>query len=201
MDESLQNKLSADRLQSRQVDELIGLGRGLIADGAINEAEVHFLYSWLAANTVIAQQPLIATLYDRVQEILGDGTADADECADLLEALRRFTANEFEAGEQMKATTLPLCDPAPSIRFEGHLFCFTGTFNFGQRRHCEEEVTVRGGEAGSLTKKTDFLVIGSYATEAWKHSSYGNKIIRAVEMRSSGVPISIISEQHWKAHL
>ena len=201
MDDATLNRISADRIQSRQVDELIGLARGLIADGAINAAEVAFLEKWLASHLSISDQPLIATLYARVTGILADGAADEDECADLLATLTSFTAGDHELGEALKATSLPLCNPAPDLAFRDCLYCFTGTFSFGQRKHCEAEVIARGGSCGSITKQTDFLVIGAYATESWKHSSFGNKILRAAELRASGVPISIVSEAHWVAYI
>lgn len=201
MDEQTLNRLNGDRLQSRQVDELIGLARGLIADGALNSAEVEFLEAWLAANLAISHQPLIGTLYDRVREVLADGIADPAECQDLFAALTAFTAGDTELGEASKSTSLPLCDPVPHLVFEGRAYCFTGTFGFGQRKHCEQAVALRGGTSGSLTKTTDVLLIGSYATESWKHSSFGNKILKAVEMRNLGMPISIVSEAHWTSHL
>ncbi|MFM2373012.1 MAG: hypothetical protein RIS85_2734 [Pseudomonadota bacterium] len=201
MDERTLNRLNNDRIQSRQVDELIGLARGLIADGSINSAEVHFLEKWLATNLSVSQQPLIATLYDRVRAILADGVADPQECSDLFAALNAFTAGDAELGEAAKAASLPLCHPVPAVTFEGMAYCFTGTFSFGQRKHCEEAVISRGGTGGSLTRSTNYLVIGAYATEAWKHYSFGNKILKAVDMRSSGVPISIISENHWTKFL
>ena len=81
-------------------------------------------------------------------------------------------------------------------------FCFTGTFNLGRRQDCERAVEERGGYAGSLTQDTDYLVIGAYVTDSWRHSSFGNKIVKAVEMRDEkSVPISIVSEQHWAAYL
>ena len=200
MDDQLLNRLNGDRLQSRQVDELIGLARGLIADGALNEAEVRCLETWLAANLSISHQPLIALLYDRVRAILADGVADQEECEDLLATLTTFTG-DADLGEAQKATTLPLCHPAPALSFEGKQYCFTGTFSFGQRKHCEQAVYERGGTGASLTKKTDVLVIGAYATESWKHSSFGNKILKAAEMRALGIPISIVSEEHWVRHL
>jgi hypothetical protein len=45
------------------------------------------------------------------------------------------------------------------------------------------------------------LVVGLYATESWKHSSFGTKIIKAVDMREAGAPIAIVSEAHWATHL
>jgi hypothetical protein len=71
----------------------------------------------------------------------------------------------------------------------------------GQRKECGRLVVERGGMCGGLTKRTNFLIVGEYATESWKHSSMGTKILKACEMRDSGIPISIVSESHWKNFL
>jgi NAD-dependent DNA ligase len=136
-----------------------------------------------------------------VAEVLADGVADESECRELLQVLQDFAGNDFELGEALKSTTLPLCDPAPALTFPGTTFCFTGTFSFGRRPKCEQAVADRGGICGSLTRRTDVLVIGVYATESWKHSAFGHKIMKASEMRDSGVPIAIVSEEHWARHL
>lgn len=201
MDDKFYNRVGGDRITSRQIDELIGLSRGLVADGQINQAEVEFLQKWLAANEAISDQPLIQTLYRRVNDILSDGVLDADEAADLLDTLNRFSNRDFELGEVLKSTSLPLCEPAPDLIFKGMRYTFTGTFNFGQRKHCEAAVIERGAATGGLSQKTDVLVIGVYATESWKHSSFGNKIMQAVEWRAKSLPISIVSEEHWVKHL
>lgn len=57
------------------------------------------------------------------------------------------------------------------------------------------------GQVSESKKINDVLTIGAYATESWKHSSFGNKIMKAVEYRDMGVPLSIVSEMHWKAYL
>lgn len=201
MDEAYYNRLGSDRINSRQIDELIGIARGVAADGALNQQEIEFLQKWLAVNADISDQPVIRTLYERVNGVLLDGVADQDECLELLDTLERFSSGDFELGEVLKATTLPLCDPAPTLSFDGLLYCFTGTFNFGQRKHCEQAVVERGGNCGGLRKSTDVLVIGAYATSSWKHSSFGNKIVQACEWRDEGAPIAIVSEEHWRRHL
>lgn len=200
-EEAFYNRVGGDRITSRQIDELVGLTRGIIADGAINQAEIEFLQKWLAANMAISDQPMIRRLYSRVNGILADGVADADECRDLLETLQSFSGRDFELGEVLKPTTLPLCDPAPTLAFARRRYCFTGTFEFGGRRDCEAAVIERGGSCGSLAKATDVLVIGGYATESWKHSAFGTKIVKAVDYRDAGSPISIVSEAHWMTHL
>lgn len=201
MDEATLARYNSDRISSRQVDELIGLARGLIADGVLNQQEVEFLQKWLAANVACSEQPLLRVLYRRINEILADGNLDTSEMQELFETLSRFSDRDFELGETLKPTSLPLCDPAPPLSFAGQSYCFTGTFSFGQRKHCEAAMASRGAFAGSLTRKTNVLVIGAYATESWKHSSFGNKILQACEWRDTGHPISIVSEQHWSEHL
>ncbi|MCB4769063.1 BRCT domain-containing protein [Ancylobacter sp. Lp-2] len=201
MDEAFLARVNGDRLTSRQIDELIGISRGLIADGQVNEAEVRFLQTWLAANLAISAEPLIHGLYARVATILADGVVDEQEKLELFETLESFSAGNLELGEVLKSTSLPLCRPAPALSFAGKRYCFTGTFTFGQRKHCEAAVTERGAQVGNITQKTQVLVIGAYATESWKHSSFGNKILQAVEWRSEGLPIPIVSEEHWRRHL
>ena len=199
-DEKFSNRVGAERIESRQIDELIGLCRGLAADGTVNQLEAEFLQKWLAASEGVSGHPIMQTLYRRVSECLADGKLDDDEAKDLLSTLDQLSTKDFELGEMLKSSDLPLCDPAPLLIFDQKLYCFTGTFGFGRRAKCEEAVISKGAQCGSLTKTTDVLVVGVYATESWKHSSFGNKIIKACEMRESGVPISIVSESHWVRH-
>lgn len=201
MDENLKNRLGSDRISSRQIDELIGLARGLCADGVINDAEAEFLQSWLIANSDITDQPIIRDLLDRVSIMLSDGDFSQDERIELLELLQGLTGGRIEQGELLKSSDLPLCRPKPTLQFQGIRYCFTGAFAFGERRRCEEAVHKLGGETGSLTRHTRVLVIGAYATQSWKHSSMGNKILKAVEMREKGLPIAIVDENHWRSFL
>lgn len=200
-DEELYNFFGRERISERQIDELIGIARGLCADKVLNDPEVEFLEKWLAASVGITGHPIVATLYQRVRDILADRVVDQDERADLFDTLNAFSDTTFELGEVMKPGSLPLCSPPPELSFVGKCYCFTGTFSFGGRTQCHEAVEERGAAAGSLTRKTDYVVIGAYATESWKHSSFGNKIEKACEMRDAGVPISIISEDHWVGFL
>jgi NAD-dependent DNA ligase len=188
-------------IADRQVTQLIGIAQGLIADSSLNDAEVNFLHKWLVANDAAQSNPFIATLLRRIEEVLEDGVIDDDERTDLHDTIVALTASDFELGEIAKSTTLPLCDPAPDLQFDGLRYCFTGTFNFGKRADCEAAVTEHGAIAGSLTKKTNVLVIGEYATKAWKQEAFGRKIEKAAAMRDEGTPISIVSEVHWKTFI
>ncbi len=53
------------RLNDRAIDELIGLSRGLTADGAVNQSEAEFLLKWMEDNSSYCQDPLVNQLYFR----------------------------------------------------------------------------------------------------------------------------------------
>lgn len=199
-DEKFLRSVGRPRLVARQIDELIGLSRGITADEVVSAAEVDMLKSWLAINDDITREPILGDLAKRIDEILGDGVADPEECAELLETLKGL-CGDSSPGELLKSTSLPLCKPPPSLSFDKRLYCFTGTFSFGTRKVCEKAILARGGVCGSLTKKTEILVVGVYATDSWKHSAYGTKIMRAAQWRSEGLPISIVGEEHWATFL
>src|SRR3546814_16695766 len=93
-DEDFYNRVGGERIESRQIDELIGLCRGMAADGAINRLEAEFLQKWLAANIAISSQPVIQTLYRRVSEVLADGRLEDDAAPDLLSTLDQQIGRE-----------------------------------------------------------------------------------------------------------
>ena len=82
------------------------------------------------------------------------------------------------------------------------VYVFTGRFAYGTRADCEREATERGSAcASNVTRRTSFLVVGTFGSRDWKFSPFGNKILRAVELRDSGVGISVVGEDHWASTL
>ena len=199
MSEELHRIFGRARLDDRQINELIGLAHGLTADGIINQAEAEYLQKWLVAHIDVRDNPIAANLLNRVNSMLSDAVIQQDEAHELFETLQKFSGGNFELGEVLKSTSLPLDAPPPELSFSNTQFCFTGTFAFGARKDCEAAVEKLGGRCGSLTMHTNYLVIGIYAKGSWAHSPYGRKIERAIEMKQEGVPIHIVGEQHWRA--
>ena len=194
----LHNVFGRERIDDRQISEGIGIAHGIIADGAINQAEVEYLAKWLAAREYVTDNPVVRLLHERVRGILADGVLDADEAKDLMSTLISFAGGDFESGELTRSTSLPLCAPPPApMAFSSAPICFTGTFAFGTRKDCEVAAASVGAVPGSLTAATRYLIIGVYATESWSQSAFGRKIEKAVELRAKGRPINIIGERHW----
>ena len=191
------------RMDRRAADALAGMAAGIAADGVVSLEEATFLQAWLRANLAHLEDPVINLLYQRLGLMLQDGELDADESADLLGILRRFGGIELARASTettyAAANDLPLNSPAPEVVWDGRLFVFTGTMAYGPRKECQKLVEERGGIiGGGVNKKTDFLVIGSIGNDQWRHSSYGLKIMKGVELREAGVPIAIVGESLWQ---
>lgn len=197
--------LTRRRRSDRAVDELVGICRGVLADGHVNEVEARFLRDWIERNAALASTWPFEPLYARLATILADDFIDADESADLHDTLARFVGGEIydeKAEVASLSTTLPLTDPPPAIVFPERNFVVTGTFGYGSRKEVAAAILQRGGElASAVSKKVHYLVIGELGSRDWMHSNAGRKIEHAVELRSLGAPLAIVSESHWGSSL
>lgn len=78
----------------------------------------------------------------------------------------------------------------------------TGVMAYGPCKDCQTLVEERGGLIGSgVSKKVHYLVVGSVGNEQWRHSTYGTKIMKAMELREAGASIAIVGEDHWQKML
>ena len=190
-------KYNRKNIQDRQADTLIGLSKGITANGEVDQAEAEFLLTWLAENTH-SKNPIIVNLLNKVVEMLEDGILDHEESTELFSILRSISGEQSDVGEVAKPATLPICSPPPVVAFSGKTFLFTGTCAFGTRKQCQEAVERLGGiNLTGVTKKLDYLILGSYVTDSWAHESFGRKIEKAMEYRDSGLSLSILTEEHW----
>jgi NAD-dependent DNA ligase len=69
---------------------------------------------------------------------------------------------------------------------------------FGTRAACERATLRAGGmPSDSVSRKVDYLVIGTRVSASWAHTSFGRKIQKAAELQEAGHAIEIISERRW----
>ena len=185
-------------IDDRQIDTLIGISKGLIADGVVNQSEAEYLMNWLVQSRQAGDNKIVCNLLEKVDSMLEDGILDTEESSELLGLLHKFAGEPSEFGELAKTTSLPLNNPVPPVTFQGKSFLFTGTCAFGTRKQCQEATKSLGGmNASSVTKLLNYLVLGTYVTDSWAHETYGRKIEKAVRYRDESVPLIIIAEEHW----
>lgn len=204
-DRAPSGSFTESRRQDRSTNELVGLCRGLLADGHVSQMEAEFLKDWIERNSAFVGEYPFAPIYRLLSDILSDGVIDEDESADLHDTLIRFVGGEaYDAKGQTasRSTSLPVTEPQPAISHTGAVFVVTGTFAFGTRSVVHQAIEQRGGLIGaSLSKKTNYLVIGELGSRDWLNSNAGTKILKAVSLRDAGHPIAIVTEPHWTTHV
>ena len=200
-----------DRIDRRSADALVGLAAGIVSDGVVTLKEAIFLEEWIAKNLLHLEDPVVNILYRRLSNMLSDGVLDAEESRELLAMLQNFSGLSLCQGKAASKASensftapndLPFNMPIPEIVWQERLFVFTGVMAYGPRKDCQALIEERGGLiGGGINKKTHYLVVGSVGNDQWRHSSYGLKIMRAVELRESGSPVAIIGEHAWQEAL
>ncbi len=193
------------RITDRNIDELIGLCKGILADKKINIAEARFLQNWLEKHSAAIHDQIVNALYFHIREVLSDGTFDKTEQKELFQILTEFTGESSVDFPYDNSSLLPLDRPIPrKVFFNKMNYCFTGKFAFGTRKMCEEQTLLKGAASTSknVTKKTNYLVVGTFCSKDWLHTSYGRKIKRALEYRDLlKTGIKIVHEDLWAKSL
>ena len=78
----------------------------------------------------------------------------------------------------------------------GMAFCLTGDFSHGSKSEIKEIIESHGGRCvGSVSGKTDYVIVGTYGSEQWACGNYGSKIKKAMELQAKGSDIRICSEK------
>jgi BRCA1 C Terminus (BRCT) domain/GYF domain 2 len=187
------------RLTDRDIDELLGVCKGVIADGTVNLHELKYIYQWLVGHPTLENTWPCEALANRIKQVTDDDVLTKTEADEMVDFIRRLVAPKPDLPhESVQATSLPFDVPDPQIQFHERSFCFTGNFVFGVRSACVDAAQARGATIeGSVKMDLDYLVIGSFRNEAWMHTTHGRKIEKAVELRAKyGRPL-IIGEAHW----
>ena len=192
-------ELSTQRRVEQGLAEMVGLVRGVIADGRVSEGEAQRLSEWARENPEVATRYPANLLSRRLERIFMDGRVDGGERKRLAALLTQLAENPsgFGGGFPL-ATDLPITQPAPEVSFEGQTFVFGGEMAYGPIHACEREVMERGGVADrTVNRRTNYIVIGMLAANDWGQSAFGGLIDSVVQYRSRGVPIAVVTEEHW----
>lgn len=183
---------------ARQINELIGLVKGVTADGSVQQSEVEFLLNWLESNKGSLDQWPAKAIYPRLKAALSDGNLDDTEEEEIHTLLAATISEHPEMAHAQSMIEIPFTTPVPAIQFTNRSFCFTGRLQSGSRSWCVGQIIARGGMSTSkIDRKLHYLVVGDINNKDWFQAKQGRKIVRAVKHIEVGANIAILREQHW----
>jgi len=184
---------------TRASQMLLGLVTGIVADGQLHDMEVQMLNTWLSENSDVASVWPGSAIATALRTALADGVITQAERDHLLAELQALVGTDFsETGSTTPIVAALPYDTDTALHIAGAGICHTGEFLYGTRTACERLTEQAGGIAlGTVTKKVNYLVIGTHVSPHWVNTSYGRKIEQAMQLKDAGHSIRIIAEQHW----
>ncbi len=206
-----------EKLQDRKYDGLIkmasqelhGVLHGVLADNVVSEEEAIGLSGWLVSNDFLQGVYPYDELFSLISVVLADRRLDEFEAdmlkayfADFIDARESWNLNRDDLDALKKEICIPgICHMCPEITFAEKTFCFTGESPKATRMEIAIKIQNAGGiYHDTVTKKTDYLLIGSNGSQCWAYSCYGRKVEKAVGLRRAGLPIKIVHENDfWDA--
>lgn len=169
---------------TRQLHSLKEVLGAITADHELEESEVLLLQNWMDQNIDLRGNFPFDKIFETVGEALEGGILEAAELSAMLQLFEQITDPVANA---CSCDCFDIC---------GKAFCLTGEFEFGDRSQVASSLCKKGGiSVSGVTKKTDFLIVGSKGSEAWSNGNYGTKVKKAMELQEKGVSIQIVKEQ------
>lgn len=188
---------------------LTGLIHGIMSDRQLGDGEIQTLRFWLDTNDFLQGTYPFDELSSMVHTIMEDKIITEDErnrllafMSNLVEFKDSYNLVESDFAElRNKYSISGICAYCPEIEIKGKLFCFTGESYRSTRSEIKEEIERLGGTfRTSVSKHTDFLVVGNAGNPCWAYSCYGRKIEEAMALRKSGAKLQIVNEtDFWDA--
>jgi hypothetical protein len=86
-------RFNAKHRADREVHELLGLVKGVIADGVVTDSEVVALGEWMQGHKEATMTWPVDVLSSRLRRILDDGVVGEEERAELAELLQQVTGS------------------------------------------------------------------------------------------------------------
>ena len=171
--------------ETQQLKELQNILAYIIEDKVVSEDEVNMLIEWMDYNIHLKGNYPFDRVYNLLETVLEDGLVDSEELKLLLNKFTEFTN-----------PTKTTCNGVGELTNKH--FVLTGEFSYGSRSAVSEYIVSKGGIVDDNVKKcTQYVVIGSLGSQAWKNGVYGSKIKKAIELKDKGQAIELVAEEDF----
>ena len=171
--------------ETLQLKALQSLLESIIEDKVVTEDEVNSLVDWMEYNINLRGNYPFDRVFILLEKVLEDGIVDDEELKLLLDKFTEYTS-----------PTKSTCNGVGDLK-DKH-FVLTGEFSYGSRSAVSEYIVSKGGVVDDNVKKcTQYVVIGSLGSQAWKNGVYGSKIKKAMELKDKGQNIELVAEEDF----
>lgn len=175
---------SPETIALRELNHLISL---IIEDGKITETELMSLSMWMESHTDLQGNAPFDRIFNALDKVFEDGKVTQEE----LEYLKELF---FDFIDPVKSR----CCRDEITSIIGKHIVVTGDFGYGNRTEVCALIEDAGGVNDNNVKKgTDYVVVGSMGSEAWKTGNYGSKIENAIQLQEKGAEIKIVEESDF----
>lgn len=182
-----------------EINQFMGFLKGISADGVINRTEFDKLKQYVvnAPQGILKSFPF-DVIYERINQILEDQVVDEEELKDLNCLISDVVGTHFtEDGDAIGGATSLFNAPLVN-NLNGKNICFTGKFISGSRKQIEAMAVELGAiPQNSVTRTTDYVIVGTLVSRDWIHETSGRKIEKALSLQKQGINICITSEKIW----
>ena len=181
--------------QDRDSIFIYGFCCGLNADHRITQAEAKAFIELLRNKPAYLDAEILKPHRNALMKLTKAKEIWRTHCEQAEDIVFAVMGVSKQAQASADAPTLVFDTPDPKgIDLAGANVVFTGEFHMG-RSHAEEVGMHLGALLqGSPTFDTQFVIVGSIPSQAWKFGKFGTKVARAIEMKQRGSGIQIISE-------
>ena len=171
--------------ETLQLKALQSILESIIEDKIVTEDEVNALVDWMEYNINLRGNYPFDRVFILLEKVLEDGVVDDKELVMLLDKFTEYT-------NPTKST----CNGVGDLS-DKH-FVLTGEFGYGSRSAVAEYIVSKGGIVDDNVKRcTQYVVIGSLGSQAWKNGVYGSKIKKAMELKDKGQDIELVAEEDF----
>ncbi|MFA6040073.1 MAG: BRCT domain-containing protein [Methylophilus sp.] len=190
-------------LVTTDIQKLHAVLAGIASDGNVTVDELNGLSLWLEEHEHLKTCWPYDEVESLITQVLMDKKIDEEEHRMLMSFFGEFVSildNKTIVSPVIleQNNIIGLCAICPEITFNNSTFCLTGESYKYKRKEFEKLISDFGGiSVENVSKKVNYLIVGSEGNPCWAYACYGRKVERAVELRKEGYPVVIVHENDF----
>lgn len=187
--------------EKSSLNRFLGFCRGVACDGVITIEEAGEIIRRIEAVPSLSTTVGVRQIFISCLDAIEDSIIDPNESEEICEAIGAVVGDCYmdtgisQPDGVANFNETRLADI--NVDLEAKVIVLTGSFQTKPRSGFEDDLAAYGALiTKSITKKTDYLVVGGKASRDWIEMNRGTKMRKAEKMREDGEKPEFLSEAH-----